>query len=73
MRSRWLLTVATAAFYSIGCANANLVDDIVNAITGAVDCGSCHALLLPLAGLALIGDAAFSDTIIAVCKTLGVS
>ncbi|XP_006463350.1 hypothetical protein AGABI2DRAFT_194192 [Agaricus bisporus var. bisporus H97] len=71
MKTSWLLTLA-AAFCCIGGINADLVDDIVNAITHAVDCASCHALLLPLAGLALIGDGALTGTITAVCKALGV-
>lgn len=62
-----------AAFCYIGGSTASLVDEIVNAITHAVDCVSCHALLFPLGALAELGDNAFSDTIIAVCKTLNVS
>jgi hypothetical protein len=50
-----------------------LADDIVHAFEGAVDCGGCHALLLPLQGLAYLGDSVFSDTIISVCKVLRVS
>lgn len=52
---------------------ASLVDDIVDAIENAVSCSACHALLVPLAGVAELGDSAFSDTIIEVCKILGVS
>lgn len=71
MQIRWFSPLVAALCYTRG-TSASLVDDIVNAITNAVDCGSCHALLVPLAGLALLGNTAFSDTIIAVCKTLGV-
>ncbi|KAK7026880.1 hypothetical protein VNI00_015422 [Paramarasmius palmivorus] len=44
-------------------ARASLVDDIINALEGAVTCAGCHTLLLPLKGLALLGDSAFADTI----------
>ena len=50
----------------------SLIDDIVNAITQAVDCGSCHALLVPLKGLAALGNSPFSNTMAAVCKLIGV-
>lgn len=53
-------------------AYGSLVDDIVDAIVNAVDCASCHALLLPLQATALLGDSAFSSVIIAVCKALKV-
>lgn len=49
----------------------SLIDDIVNAITQAVDCGSCHALLVPLKGLAALGNSPFSNTMAAVCKLIG--
>ena len=52
---------------------ANLADDIVDAIANAVSCTACHALLVPLAGVAELGDSAFSDTFIEVCKIVGVS
>ena len=50
----------------------SLIDDLVNAITQAVDCDSCHALFVPLKGLAAIGNSAFSDSMAAVCKAIGV-
>ncbi|KAF5357090.1 hypothetical protein D9756_006561 [Leucocoprinus leucothites] len=62
------LLVALCASNSV---HASLVDDIVNAITHAVDCTSCHALLVPLKGLAVLGDSAFSSTFTAVCNALG--
>ncbi|KAF9467960.1 sphingomyelin phosphodiesterase [Collybia nuda] len=68
--SSWKSFLALLLFFT--CATCSLVDDIVDAIENAVDCGSCHALLVPLAGLALLGDSAFSSTITAVCKSLGV-
>ncbi|KAJ3556752.1 hypothetical protein NP233_g11907 [Leucocoprinus birnbaumii] len=51
--------------------HASLVDDIANAISQAVDCGSCHALLVPMKGLAELGNSVFSDTMAAVCKSIG--
>lgn len=71
MRNSWFLSLALTLPFC-GGTSASLVDDIVDAITHAVDCGSCHALLVPIKGLAELGDSAFSSTIIAVCKTLGV-
>jgi len=50
----------------------SLIDDLVNAITQAVDCDSCHALFVPLKGLAALGNSAFSDSMAAVCKAIGV-
>lgn len=70
-RSRWLLPLL-ATIHQGQVARASLVDDIVDAIVDAVDCPSCHALLVPLKGVALLGDGAFSSTIIAVCKVLNV-
>ncbi|KAJ7640733.1 Metallo-dependent phosphatase-like protein [Mycena polygramma] len=43
-------------------------ETIVNALKNAVDCDSCHALLVPLKGLAELGDSAFVQTLIATCK-----
>lgn len=71
MRVYWSLSLLAALSRFKG-AYAGLVDDIVDAIVNAVDCGSCHALLVPLKGVAIIGDSEFADTFIAVCKTLGV-
>ncbi|KXN83061.1 Sphingomyelin phosphodiesterase [Leucoagaricus sp. SymC.cos] len=59
------------AFYTSNHVHASLVDDIVTALTQAVDCDSCHALLIPLKGLAALGNSAFSDTMAAVCKAIG--
>ncbi|KAG6846532.1 hypothetical protein H0H93_013379, partial [Arthromyces matolae] len=50
----------------------SLVDDIVSAIEEAVTCTACHALLIPLQTLAVLGDAAFSDTFTEVCKATGI-
>ncbi|KAG6900286.1 hypothetical protein C0995_003956 [Termitomyces sp. Mi166 len=67
----WLRTLSTLSLCA--CAvRANLVDDIVDAIESAVTCTACHALLVPMAGVAVLGDSAFSDTLIEVCKIVGV-
>ncbi|KAL0959865.1 hypothetical protein HGRIS_011538 [Hohenbuehelia grisea] len=64
-RSLWLY-----AFVLFGVARAGLVDDIVTALTQATSCGGCKALLVPLKGLAYLGDGPFVSTFTAVCKTL---
>ena len=51
----------------------SILDKILAAFEGAVDCGSCHALLVPLQALAFLGDSAFVDTFVALCRTLKVS
>ncbi len=72
MRVHWTLPLlATLAGFK--GVNAGLIDDIVDAIVHAVDCDSCHALFVPLKGVAILGDSAFSATFVAVCKALGVS
>lgn len=53
-------------------AAADLVDDIVDAIQNAASCTACKALLLPLKGLATLGDGPFTSTIKAVCNAIGV-
>ncbi|KAJ7255864.1 sphingomyelin phosphodiesterase [Mycena haematopus] len=45
-------------------------DDIINGLKQAVDCDSCQALLVPLKGLAELGDSTFVNTLIATCKAL---
>lgn len=51
---------------------ASLVDEIIKAIEDAVDCTTCHALLIPLQVLAHLGDTAFVDTVTTICQTLKV-
>lgn len=51
---------------------ASLIDDIIQALEDAVDCASCHLLMVPLTLLADLGDTVFVDTIVAVCQTLQV-
>jgi hypothetical protein len=53
-------------------AAGSILDDILAAFKHAVDCGSCHALLVPLKALAELGDSAFVDTIVTLCKTVKV-
>ncbi|KAF8637872.1 hypothetical protein AX17_002498 [Amanita inopinata Kibby_2008] len=65
----WVVTFAVLFGAGAACVSASLVDDIIHALENAVDCASCHALLAPLQLVALLGDAAFSKTIIAICKT----
>ncbi|KAF8478320.1 sphingomyelin phosphodiesterase [Gautieria morchelliformis] len=54
----------------ITLSNADLLDDILTALKNAVDCTSCHALLIPLQALAHMGNDAFSDTFTTICDTL---
>ncbi|KZP28597.1 sphingomyelin phosphodiesterase [Athelia psychrophila] len=49
---------------------ASLIDEIIKAIEDAVDCTTCHALLIPLQVLAHLGDTAFVDTVTTICQTL---
>lgn len=53
--------------------SADLLSDVETAFENAVDCASCHALLIPLQTLAHLGNDAFVDTIVTVCKTFQVS
>ncbi|KAJ7185414.1 sphingomyelin phosphodiesterase [Mycena filopes] len=46
----------------------DLIDDLINGFKNAVDCASCHALLVPLKLLAELGDAAFVPALVAACK-----
>ncbi|KAJ7913871.1 sphingomyelin phosphodiesterase [Mycena leptocephala] len=43
-------------------------DDIIDGLKNAVDCDSCHSLLVPLKTLAELGDSAFVQTLTATCK-----
>ncbi|KAJ7446916.1 sphingomyelin phosphodiesterase [Mycena galericulata] len=45
-------------------------ETVINALRNAVDCDSCHALLVPLKAVAALGDAVFVDTLISTCKVL---
>jgi mannose/fructose/N-acetylgalactosamine-specific phosphotransferase system component IID len=64
-----ILPALTWALLTLGVAvDGSIVSDIFNAIEKAVDCPACHGVLAVLNPLALIGDSAFSKTLIAVCK-----
>jgi len=54
----------------LAVAQAGLVDDIINAVKNGATCAGCHALLVPLAGVALLGDRAFAGIFVEVCKGL---
>lgn len=71
MRVYWTLSLL-AALSGFKGVSAGLVDEIVDAIANAVDCDSCHALLVPLKKVATMGDSELSDILSAVCKTIGV-
>ncbi|KAF7316260.1 Sphingomyelin phosphodiesterase [Mycena indigotica] len=45
-------------------------DTLLDGFKRAVDCDSCHALLVPLKGLAELGDGTFVKTLVATCKIL---
>ncbi|KDR79984.1 hypothetical protein GALMADRAFT_242166 [Galerina marginata CBS 339.88] len=49
---------------------ASIVGDIITAIEQAVDCASCHTLLVLLQGVAILGDTTFSNALVTVCQTL---
>ncbi|KAJ3546351.1 hypothetical protein NMY22_g2088 [Coprinellus aureogranulatus] len=56
----------------VSVTNASLADDIIDAITNAATCAGCHALFVPLKGLAALGDRPFTETFKVVCKALNV-
>jgi sphingomyelin phosphodiesterase len=64
----WLFIV----FILSSCAAGSLLDEILTAFKNAIDCGSCHALLVPLKVLALLGNSAFVNTTITLCETFKV-
>jgi len=68
----WSSLLLCGVLHTCQSVYGSLIDDIVNAITQAVDCDSCHALLVPLKGLAALGNSPFSNTMAAVCKVIGV-
>jgi sphingomyelin phosphodiesterase len=69
LATRVLLPLVIFCTYVAG----SLVNDIVDALQSAVNCAGCHALLVPLKGLAVLGDSAFTNTLVTVCKALDVS
>ena len=56
----------------VSVTNAALVDDILDAITGAATCAACHSFLVPLKVLAAFGDKPFTNTLKVICKALNV-
>lgn len=68
------IVTSLTAFLLCLCAFVcgSLVDEIVSAIENAATCATCHALLVPLEGVALLGNSAFTDTFVEVCEALGV-
>jgi len=55
------------------CTAGSLLREILTAFENAVDCGSCHALLVLLQDLARLGDSTFVATMVTLCETLKVS
>ncbi|KAK2461265.1 hypothetical protein APHAL10511_006792 [Amanita phalloides] len=70
MRPFLQLRVALVVFICATCISANLADEIVSALGNAIDCVSCHALLVPVKLLAYFGDAIFTKTWIAICQVV---
>ncbi|KAG6905090.1 hypothetical protein DXG01_005164 [Tephrocybe rancida] len=65
----WFKSLFTLLLW-VCVVRGSLVSDIVDAIANAVSSTACHALLVPLQSVEVIGNSAFSDTFIAVCKVL---
>src|SRR5260221_2136242 len=61
----WVLTVSVVI--------DGFVDDIHKALEKAVDCPTCHGILAVLVPLAFLGDSAFSNTLITICKAAKVT
>ncbi|KZV95484.1 sphingomyelin phosphodiesterase [Exidia glandulosa HHB12029] len=69
-----VLAVAVLLFVSLTVAQSNateLINQIAADIESAVDCASCHALLIPLKALALLGDDVFTGGIVGICDLSG--
>jgi sphingomyelin phosphodiesterase len=68
-----LIWARLSVFLTLGLfARASLITTILDAIENAVDCGSCHALLTVLQGVAILGDSVFSDVLVGVCEAVKV-
>ncbi|KAH6908591.1 hypothetical protein BKA70DRAFT_1427175 [Coprinopsis sp. MPI-PUGE-AT-0042] len=63
-------SLSLSVLLCVRAANADIIDDIVDAVTGAVTCAGCKALFVPLKGLAALGDSAFTGTLNAACLAL---
>jgi hypothetical protein len=73
MRTRAVCSWLFFALLPSSCTARDLLAETLTAFENAVDCASCHALLVPLHALAMLGNSAFVDTIVALCETLKVS
>ena len=73
MRTRAFCSWLFFALIPSSCTARGLLVETLTAFENAVDCESCHALLVPLQALAVLGNSAFVDTIVALCETLKVS
>ncbi|KAG5651755.1 hypothetical protein H0H81_007567 [Sphagnurus paluster] len=62
--------VLLALLLCVCAAYGSIITDLLDAIERAVDCGTCHAALVPLQGISYLGDSAFSNTVIALCKAV---
>ncbi|KAF5389569.1 hypothetical protein D9757_004127 [Collybiopsis confluens] len=51
-------------------SNGALADDMLVALTSAVDCPSCHSLLVTLKATAVLGDKALSRSLKSLCRRL---
>ncbi|KII87716.1 hypothetical protein PLICRDRAFT_176496 [Plicaturopsis crispa FD-325 SS-3] len=70
MRSQWFIGIIILFTSSLlGLVAGSLLSDIESALENAIDCASCHALLLPLQALAHLGNDPFVGTVVAVCQT----
>jgi hypothetical protein len=73
IHAEMLIWATLTVFLTLGLfARASFVTTILDAIEHAVDCGSCHALVTVLQGLAILGDSVFSDVLVGVCKAVKV-
>ena len=53
-------------------SESNLADDVISSFSTAVDCASCHSLLVTLKATAALGDAVLGRSLKALCKRLKV-
>ncbi|KAF8591353.1 sphingomyelin phosphodiesterase [Ramaria rubella] len=70
MRLAQALSAWLSLFGLLSFSKADLLDDILTALENAVDCASCHSLLVPVQTLAHQGDSNFSETFTTICQTL---
>ncbi|KIM91286.1 hypothetical protein PILCRDRAFT_507 [Piloderma croceum F 1598] len=70
MRTQAIRSWLFFALLPSSCTARDLLAETLTAFENAVDCKSCHALLVPLKALAELGNSAFVDTIVTLCETL---